>query len=42
VISWLAFVRVPCVLWLTDQSFTRDELTAICVDALNTVLPAQL
>jgi hypothetical protein len=30
------------VQWLTNQSFTRDELRAICVDALNAVLPAQL
>jgi AcrR family transcriptional regulator len=42
VISWLAFVRVLCVQWLTDQGFTRDEVRAICVDALNAVLPAQL
>lgn len=41
VISWLAFVRVLCVQWLADAQFTRDELRAICLDALNAVLPAQ-
>jgi hypothetical protein len=30
----LAFVRVLCVQWLADECFTRDELRAICVDAL--------
>jgi AcrR family transcriptional regulator len=39
-ISWLAFVRVLCVQWLADGQFTRDELGAICLDALNAVLPA--
>ncbi len=42
VISWLAFVRVLCVQWLAEDSFTRDELRAICVDALNAVLPPQI
>ena len=42
VISWLAFVRVLCVQWLADESFTRDELRTICVDALNAVLPARI
>jgi hypothetical protein len=26
---------------LADGRFTRDELRAICIDALNAVLPAQ-
>lgn len=42
VISWLAFVRVLCVQWLAEQSFTRDELRTVCVDALNAVLPPQI
>ncbi|MCV7052576.1 TetR/AcrR family transcriptional regulator [Mycobacterium heidelbergense] len=42
VISWLAFVRVLCVQWLADDSFTRDELRGICVDALNAVLPVRI
>jgi hypothetical protein len=42
VISWLAFVRVLCVQWLAEDGFTRDELRAICVDALNAVLPPQI
>jgi AcrR family transcriptional regulator len=41
VISWLAFVRVLCVQWLAEQNFTRDELRAICVNALGAVLEAQ-
>jgi AcrR family transcriptional regulator len=45
VISWLAFVRVLCVQWLALEDgadgFTRDELRAICVNALGAVLPAQ-
>jgi AcrR family transcriptional regulator len=40
-ISWLAFVRVLCVQWLADGQFTREELRAICIDALNAVLLAQ-
>jgi AcrR family transcriptional regulator len=45
VISWLAFVRVLCVQWLEledgTDGFTRDELRAICVNALGAVLPLQ-
>ena len=42
VISRLAFARVLGVQWLADESFTRDQVRAICVDALYAVLPAQL
>ncbi|BBY05221.1 TetR/AcrR family transcriptional regulator [Mycobacterium noviomagense] len=42
VISWLAFVRVLCVQWLADEQFTREEVRALCMDALAAVLPAQL
>jgi hypothetical protein len=42
VISSLAFARVLRVQWLADGSFTRDQVRAICVDALDAVLPAQL
>ncbi len=41
-ISWLAFVRVMCVQWLAHGHFSRDELRAICMDALNAVMPASL
>ncbi|UKY54508.1 TetR/AcrR family transcriptional regulator [Streptomyces inhibens] len=32
--SWLVFVRTLCVDWLTNQSFSRTELRAMCVGAL--------
>jgi AcrR family transcriptional regulator len=41
-ISWLAFVRVMCVQWLAHGHFSREELRAICMDALNAVMPASL
>jgi AcrR family transcriptional regulator len=40
--SWLAFVRVMCVQWLAHGHFSREELRAICMDALNAVMPASL
>jgi AcrR family transcriptional regulator len=42
VISWLAFVRVLCVQWLADEQFTREEVRALCMDALTAILPPQL
>jgi AcrR family transcriptional regulator len=39
--SWLAFVRVMCVQWLAHGHFSREELRAICMDALNAVIPAE-
>ncbi|NBE52566.1 TetR/AcrR family transcriptional regulator [Streptomyces boluensis] len=32
--SWLAFVRVLCVEWLAQPSFSRGELRDICVGSL--------
>ncbi|WP_225823759.1 TetR/AcrR family transcriptional regulator [Streptomyces naphthomycinicus] len=32
--SWLVFVQVLCVDWLTEETCTRDRLRDICVDAL--------
>jgi AcrR family transcriptional regulator len=32
--SWLVFVRVLCVDWLTEPAFTRTELRDICVGSL--------
>ncbi|HZU49924.1 MAG TPA: TetR/AcrR family transcriptional regulator [Mycobacterium sp.] len=42
VISWLAFVRVLCVQWLADEQFTREEVRALCMDALAAILPPPL
>ena len=42
VISWLAFVRVLCVQWLAEENFTRDELRAVCVNALGAVLEPRI
>jgi len=42
VISWLAFVRVLSVQWLAERNFTREEIRAICVDALDAVLAPRL
>ncbi|MGW2231870.1 TetR/AcrR family transcriptional regulator [Streptomyces formicae] len=40
--SWLVFVRVLCVDWLTNESFTRAELHAMSVGALKGALGAVL
>jgi AcrR family transcriptional regulator len=40
--SWLVFVRVLCVDWLTSESFTRAELHGMCVGALKGALGAVL
>ncbi|WP_225726417.1 MULTISPECIES: TetR/AcrR family transcriptional regulator [unclassified Nocardia] len=34
VASWLIFVRVLCVDWLEHHTYTRDEMHAICLEAL--------
>lgn len=39
--SWLVFVRVLCVEWLTNQAFSRDELRDMCVGALLGALGVQ-
>jgi hypothetical protein len=36
--SWLAFVRVLCVDWLANRTFTRIELRGICLGALRGAL----
>ncbi|MDI2131331.1 TetR/AcrR family transcriptional regulator [Yinghuangia seranimata] len=36
--GWLLFVRVLCVEWLADGTFTRPELHAMCVGALRGAL----
>ncbi|ATL25229.1 TetR/AcrR family transcriptional regulator [Streptomyces formicae] len=40
--SWLVFVRVLCVDWLTNESFTRAELHTMSVGALKGALGAVL
>ena len=36
--SWLAFVRVLSVEWLSHQEFTREQLREMCVEALRGAL----
>ncbi|KAA2263366.1 TetR/AcrR family transcriptional regulator [Solihabitans fulvus] len=38
--SWLVFVRVLCVDWLTNEAFSRIELRDLCVGALTGALGA--
>jgi AcrR family transcriptional regulator len=38
--SWLVFVRVLSVEWLTDQAFSRQQLREMCVEALRGALVA--
>lgn len=40
--SWLVFVRILCVDWLTNQTFSRTELRDMCVGALLGALGAVL
>ena len=32
--SWLVFVRTLCVDWLVSEAYSRDELKAVCLGAL--------
>lgn len=36
--GWLSFVRTVCVEWLTQRTFTRDELREMCLRTLASAL----
>lgn len=40
--GWLAFVRAVCVEWLQRPELSREDVRALCFDALNGVLAAHV